>query len=84
MADSSIIDFDSDFVGFWWGNFDCLDGQVFACFPRHRSLCILYQFRCVIFLQGPSGFTNLTGNGLLCSEEVSSGTRRKRGFEAGK
>jgi hypothetical protein len=40
MADTGVVDFNSDFVGFWRGNFDILDGEIFACLP---SNCRLYE-----------------------------------------
>ena len=38
MADSGVVDFDSDFVGLWWGYFDVFDREVFACFPSYCCL----------------------------------------------
>lgn len=38
MADTSVVDLDTDFVGFWWGDLDVLDGEIFAGFPSNGSL----------------------------------------------
>lgn len=39
MADTGVVDFNSDFVGFWRGNFDILDGEIFARLPSNCRLC---------------------------------------------
>ena len=38
MTDTSVIDLDSDFMGFWWRNFDVFDHQVLPSFPGYCSL----------------------------------------------
>jgi hypothetical protein len=38
MANTSVINFDSDFVSLWRGNFNCLDAQILAGFPCHGRL----------------------------------------------
>ena len=38
MTDTSIIDLDSDFVGFWRRNFNVLNGEIFGGLPSHRGL----------------------------------------------
>ncbi len=38
MADASVVNLYSNFMRFWWSNFDVFDGEVFACFPGHRGL----------------------------------------------
>lgn len=63
VANTSVVDFDSDFVSPWWGNFNRLDAQIFSSLPCNRSLLrlsitALYILRVV---------TNLAGNSLLKS-----------------
>lgn len=38
MTDASVVDLDSDFMGFGRRNFDILNGQVLSCFPGHCGL----------------------------------------------
>ena len=38
MADTGVVNFNSDFVGFWRGNFDILDGEIFARLPSNSRL----------------------------------------------
>jgi hypothetical protein len=41
MANPGIVDLDADFMGFWRGNLDVFNGEVFACFPRHSGLSVM-------------------------------------------
>jgi hypothetical protein len=38
VADSCVVDLDSDFVCFWGRDFNVFDCQIFAGFPCNRSL----------------------------------------------
>ena len=38
MTDTSVVDLNSDFMGFGWRDFDVFDHQVFSCFPSHCGL----------------------------------------------
>jgi hypothetical protein len=38
VANTSVVNFDSDFVSLWRGNFNCLDAQILAGFPCHGRL----------------------------------------------
>jgi hypothetical protein len=38
MTDTCVIDLNSDFVGFRWGNFNVFNRQLFASFPSHCGL----------------------------------------------
>lgn len=38
MADTSVHNLDADFMCFWRGNLDVLDGQVLASFPGNGTL----------------------------------------------
>lgn len=38
MADTSVHDLNADFMCLWRGNFDVLDGQVFASLPGNGAL----------------------------------------------
>lgn len=38
MANTRVVDLNSDFVGLWGCDLDGLDAQVLSCLPRNRSL----------------------------------------------
>lgn len=38
VADTSVVDFDSDFMCLWWCHFNVLNGEIFASFPGHGGL----------------------------------------------
>lgn len=38
VADTGVVDLNTDFVGLRWGDLNVLDGQVFAGFPSNSSL----------------------------------------------
>lgn len=39
VANTSVVDLDTDFVGSWGSYFDVFDGEVLAGFPSNGSLC---------------------------------------------
>lgn len=55
MADTSVVDLDTDFVGARGQNLDFLNGEVLASFPGHCGLLLLRQ-PCFTFSQHNSRF----------------------------
>jgi hypothetical protein len=53
MANTGVVDFNSDFVSFWRGNFDILNGKIFARLP---SNCRLYEISVTILRSGAIRF----------------------------
>jgi hypothetical protein len=41
MADTSIVDLDSYFMGFWGRDLNVFNDQVFSCFPGHCGLSMV-------------------------------------------
>lgn len=39
VADTGVVDLNSDFVGLWGRDLDVLDGEVLACLPGNCCLC---------------------------------------------
>lgn len=58
MANSGVVDFNADLMGFWRSDLDVLETQIFTGLPSHGSFASdgLDIQRSVLMLSGPSNF----------------------------